>query len=83
MLLLIPGAESRDTDPALIREDMELHRICQQYSALHEYQLDTDILLDSGKLGLLAQLLNSLKEKVGENRFLLCSADQIRFSATP
>lgn len=58
-----------DADPALIKEDMEvlsdfeLHRLCQQYSALQEYQLDTDILLDSGKLGLLAQLLNSLKEK--------------------
>ncbi|XP_026075231.1 SWI/SNF-related matrix-associated actin-dependent regulator of chromatin subfamily A containing DEAD/H box 1b isoform X5 [Carassius auratus] len=67
--LMLKEPSHRDADPALIREDMEvlsdfeLHRLCQQYSALHEYQLDTDILLDSGKLGLLAQLLNSLKEK--------------------
>uniref|UniRef100_A0A671R0F5 DNA helicase n=1 Tax=Sinocyclocheilus anshuiensis TaxID=1608454 RepID=A0A671R0F5_9TELE len=60
-------------DPAPIKEDMEvlsdfeLHHLCQQYSALQEYQLHTD----SGKLGLLAQRLNSLKEKVGENRFLV------------
>uniref|UniRef100_A0A8C2I0T7 DNA helicase n=1 Tax=Cyprinus carpio TaxID=7962 RepID=A0A8C2I0T7_CYPCA len=74
--LMLKDPSHRDADPALIKEDMEvlsdfeLHRLCQQYSALQEYQLDTDILLDSGKLGLLAQLLNSLKEKVGENRFL-------------
>lgn len=61
----------RDADPALIKEDMEvlsdfeLHRLSQQYSALQEYQLDTETLLDSGKLSLLAQLLNSQKEKVG------------------
>ncbi|XP_052464416.1 SWI/SNF-related matrix-associated actin-dependent regulator of chromatin subfamily A containing DEAD/H box 1b isoform X1 [Carassius gibelio] len=67
--LMLKEPSHRDADPALIREDMEvlsdfeLHRLCQQYSALHEYQLDTDILLDSGKLGLLAQLLNSLQEK--------------------
>ncbi|KTF77385.1 hypothetical protein cypCar_00035157 [Cyprinus carpio] len=74
--LMLEEPRHLDADPALIKEDMEvlsdfeLHRLCQQYSALQEYQLDTDILLDSGKLGLLAQLLNSLKEKVGENRFL-------------
>uniref|UniRef100_A0A8C2KXZ9 Uncharacterized protein n=1 Tax=Cyprinus carpio TaxID=7962 RepID=A0A8C2KXZ9_CYPCA len=74
--LMLEEPSHLDADPALIKEDMEvlsdfeLHRLCQQYSALQEYQLDTDILLDSGKLGLLAQLLNSLKEKVGENRFL-------------
>uniref|UniRef100_A0A8C1TMC8 Helicase C-terminal domain-containing protein n=1 Tax=Cyprinus carpio TaxID=7962 RepID=A0A8C1TMC8_CYPCA len=74
--LMLEEPSQLDADPALIKEDMEvlsdfeLHRLCQQYSALQEYQLDTDILLDSGKLGLLAQLLNSLKEKVGENRFL-------------
>ncbi|XP_043106736.1 SWI/SNF-related matrix-associated actin-dependent regulator of chromatin subfamily A containing DEAD/H box 1b isoform X2 [Puntigrus tetrazona] len=67
--LMLKEPSHRDADPALIKEDMEvlsdfeLHRLCQQYSALQEYQLDTDILLDSGKLGLLAQLLNSLKEK--------------------
>ncbi|XP_050976155.1 SWI/SNF-related matrix-associated actin-dependent regulator of chromatin subfamily A containing DEAD/H box 1b isoform X2 [Labeo rohita] len=67
--LMLKEPSHRDADPALIKEDMEvlsdfeLHRLCQQYSALQEYQLDTDILMDSGKLGLLAQLLNSLKEK--------------------
>uniref|UniRef100_A0A8C1E686 DNA helicase n=1 Tax=Cyprinus carpio carpio TaxID=630221 RepID=A0A8C1E686_CYPCA len=67
--LMLKDPSHRDADPALIKEDMEvlsdfeLHRLCQQYSALQEYQLDTDILLDSGKLSLLTQLLNSLKEK--------------------
>ncbi|KAK9968113.1 hypothetical protein ABG768_002455 [Culter alburnus] len=67
--LMLKEPSHRDADPALIKEDMEvlsdfeLHHLCQQYSALQEYQLDTDILLDSGKLSLLAQLLNSLKEK--------------------
>ncbi|XP_056323369.1 SWI/SNF-related matrix-associated actin-dependent regulator of chromatin subfamily A containing DEAD/H box 1b isoform X3 [Danio aesculapii] len=67
--LMLKEPSHRDADPALIKEDMEvlsdfeLHRLCQQYSALHEYQLDTDVLLDSGKLSLLTQLLNSLKEK--------------------
>ncbi|XP_067289723.1 SWI/SNF-related matrix-associated actin-dependent regulator of chromatin subfamily A containing DEAD/H box 1b isoform X2 [Pseudorasbora parva] len=67
--LMLKEPSHRDADPALIKEDMEvlsdfeLHRLCQQYSALQEYQLDTEILLDSGKLSLLAQLLNSLKEK--------------------
>lgn len=67
--LMLKEPSHRDADPALIKEDMEvlsdfeLHRLCQQYSALQEYQLDTEILLDSGKLSLLAQLLNSQKEK--------------------
>lgn len=60
----------RDSDPALIEEDMrvmsdfELHRLCQQYSSLHEHQLTTDQLLDSGKLDHLMRLLTELKEKV-------------------
>ncbi|KAK7125978.1 hypothetical protein R3I93_021379 [Phoxinus phoxinus] len=67
--LMLKEPSHRDADPALIREDMEvlsdfeLHGLCQQYCALQEYQLDTEILLDSGKLSLLAQLLNSQKEK--------------------
>lgn len=60
----------RDSDPALIEEDMsvmsdfELHRLCQQYSALQEHQLTTEQLLDSGKLHLLTRLLTDLKEQV-------------------
>ncbi|XP_055064775.2 SWI/SNF-related matrix-associated actin-dependent regulator of chromatin subfamily A containing DEAD/H box 1b [Misgurnus anguillicaudatus] len=67
--LMLKEPSHRDADPALIKEDMgvlsdfELHRLCQQYCALQEYQLDTDVLLDSGKLSLLTQLLESLKEK--------------------
>ncbi|XP_057177872.1 SWI/SNF-related matrix-associated actin-dependent regulator of chromatin subfamily A containing DEAD/H box 1b isoform X3 [Triplophysa rosa] len=67
--LMLKEPSHRDADPALIKEDMEvlsdfeLHRLCQQYCTLQEYQLDTDVLLDSGKLSFLAQLLESLKEK--------------------
>uniref|UniRef100_A0A673YXS3 DNA helicase n=1 Tax=Salmo trutta TaxID=8032 RepID=A0A673YXS3_SALTR len=58
-----------DADPVLIQEDMavmsdfELHRLCQQYSSLHEFQLDKDLLLDSGKFHLLQTLLATLKTK--------------------
>uniref|UniRef100_A0A8C7LHK4 DNA helicase n=1 Tax=Oncorhynchus kisutch TaxID=8019 RepID=A0A8C7LHK4_ONCKI len=58
-----------EADPALIKEDMEvmtdfeLHRLCLQYPSVQDYQLNTDMLLDSGKLSLLTQILASLKNK--------------------
>lgn len=62
-----------DADVALIQEDMEvmsdfeLHRLCQQYSSLSSYQLETHLLLDSGKFHHLTELLASLKNKVNTN----------------
>lgn len=59
-----------DADAALIQEDMEvmsdfeLHRLCQQYSSIGSYQLEIDLILDSGKFLLLKELLTSLKKKV-------------------
>uniref|UniRef100_A0A3Q4HHL3 DNA helicase n=1 Tax=Neolamprologus brichardi TaxID=32507 RepID=A0A3Q4HHL3_NEOBR len=58
-----------DADPVLIQEDMEvmsdfeLNRLCQQYSTISSYQLENDLLLDSGKFHHLTKLLASLKEK--------------------
>ncbi|XP_072243863.1 SWI/SNF-related matrix-associated actin-dependent regulator of chromatin subfamily A containing DEAD/H box 1A [Leuresthes tenuis] len=58
-----------DADPVLIQEDMEvmsdfeLHRLCQQYSSISSYQLNNDLLLDSGKFRHLIELLASLKNK--------------------
>ncbi|XP_018613809.1 SWI/SNF-related matrix-associated actin-dependent regulator of chromatin subfamily A containing DEAD/H box 1A [Scleropages formosus] len=58
-----------NADPVLIQEDMEvmsdfeLHRLCQQYPTLHDYQLQEDVLLDSGKFALLTELLASFKQK--------------------
>ncbi|XP_053180990.1 SWI/SNF-related matrix-associated actin-dependent regulator of chromatin subfamily A containing DEAD/H box 1A [Scomber japonicus] len=58
-----------DADAALIQEDMEvmsdfeLHRLCQQYSSIGSYQLETNLLLDSGKFHHLTELLTSLKDK--------------------
>nr|XP_020458120.1 SWI/SNF-related matrix-associated actin-dependent regulator of chromatin subfamily A containing DEAD/H box 1 [Monopterus albus] len=58
-----------DADAALIQEDMEvmsdfeLHRLCQQYSSISSYQLETNLLLDSGKFHHLTELLASLKSK--------------------
>ncbi|XP_038845195.1 SWI/SNF-related matrix-associated actin-dependent regulator of chromatin subfamily A containing DEAD/H box 1A-like isoform X2 [Salvelinus namaycush] len=58
-----------DADPVLIQEDMavmsdfELHRLCQKYSSLNKYQLDKDLVLDSGKFHLLQTLLATLKTK--------------------
>ncbi|XP_044052564.1 SWI/SNF-related matrix-associated actin-dependent regulator of chromatin subfamily A containing DEAD/H box 1A [Siniperca chuatsi] len=56
-----------DADAALIQEDMEvmsdfeLHRLCQQYSSISSYQLENNLLLDSGKFHHLTELLASLK----------------------
>ncbi|XP_067087110.1 SWI/SNF-related matrix-associated actin-dependent regulator of chromatin subfamily A containing DEAD/H box 1A-like [Osmerus mordax] len=67
--LMLKEPSHFDADAALIQEDMEvmsdfeLHRLCQQYSTLSSYQLDTDTLLDSGKFRLLTQLLASIMEK--------------------
>ncbi|XP_068166653.1 SWI/SNF-related matrix-associated actin-dependent regulator of chromatin subfamily A containing DEAD/H box 1A [Antennarius striatus] len=58
-----------DADAALIQEDMEvmsdfeLHRLCQQYSSISSYQLETNLLLDSGKFHRLTELLASFKKK--------------------
>lgn len=62
--------------------DFELHRLCQQYTALQEHQLDMDLLLDSGKLRLLAQLLTDLKEQVrGVELSRQCLASSITYKA--
>ncbi|XP_026862301.2 SWI/SNF-related matrix-associated actin-dependent regulator of chromatin subfamily A containing DEAD/H box 1b isoform X1 [Electrophorus electricus] len=67
--LMLKEPSHRDSDPALIKDDMammsdfELHRLCQQYPSLQEHQLSTDLLLDSGKLHLLTRLLTDLKEQ--------------------
>lgn len=59
-----------DADAALIQEDMEvmsdfeLHQLCKQYTSISSYQLETDLLLDSGKFHHLKELLASLKIKV-------------------
>lgn len=63
--------------------DFELHRLCQQYASISSYQLDTSLLLDSGKFHHLTELLASLKNKVNTNalkhicgtcRLLFCKA---------
>ncbi|XP_052317077.1 SWI/SNF-related matrix-associated actin-dependent regulator of chromatin subfamily A containing DEAD/H box 1A-like isoform X3 [Oncorhynchus keta] len=67
--LMIKEPTHFDADPVLIQEDMavmsdfELHRLCQQYSSLDKYQLDRDLVLDSGKFHLLQTLLATLKTK--------------------
>ncbi|KAG7266230.1 hypothetical protein CRUP_014346 [Coryphaenoides rupestris] len=43
--------------------DFELHRLCQQYSSIGSYQLDSHLMLDSGKFQLLTGLLGSLKDQ--------------------
>ncbi|KAK2837161.1 hypothetical protein Q5P01_014373 [Channa striata] len=58
-----------DADAALIQEDMEvmsdfeLHCLCQQYSSISSYQLENNLLLDSGKFYHLTELLALLKNK--------------------
>ncbi|XP_008934076.1 PREDICTED: SWI/SNF-related matrix-associated actin-dependent regulator of chromatin subfamily A containing DEAD/H box 1, partial [Merops nubicus] len=58
-----------DASPDLIFEDMtvmtdfELHLLCQQYSNVHNFKLDMDQILDSGKFRALERILSDLKEK--------------------
>ncbi|XP_016109877.1 SWI/SNF-related matrix-associated actin-dependent regulator of chromatin subfamily A containing DEAD/H box 1A-like [Sinocyclocheilus grahami] len=58
-----------DADPALIQEDMEvmsdfeLHNLCKQYSSISSFQLEKELLLDTGKFALLTKILTMLKEK--------------------
>ncbi|XP_046728087.1 SWI/SNF-related matrix-associated actin-dependent regulator of chromatin subfamily A containing DEAD/H box 1A isoform X2 [Silurus meridionalis] len=58
-----------DADPALIQEDMavmsdfELHNLCKEYTSISRFQLEKELLLDSGKFFLLTKLLAELKEK--------------------
>ncbi|XP_076010338.1 SWI/SNF-related matrix-associated actin-dependent regulator of chromatin subfamily A containing DEAD/H box 1A isoform X2 [Genypterus blacodes] len=67
--LMLKEPSHFDANASLIQEDMEvmsdfeLHRLCQQYSSISSYQLEKDLLLDSGKFHHLTELLSSLKVK--------------------
>ncbi|XP_071763311.1 SWI/SNF-related matrix-associated actin-dependent regulator of chromatin subfamily A containing DEAD/H box 1A [Centroberyx gerrardi] len=67
--LMLKEPSHFDAEAALIQEDMEvmsdfeLHRLCQQYTSISSYQLETHLLLDSGKFHHLTDLLASLKDK--------------------
>nr|KAF6502733.1 SWI/SNF-related, matrix-associated actin-dependent regulator of chromatin, subfamily a [Molossus molossus] len=58
-----------EANPDLIFEDMEvmtdfeLHVLCKQYRHINNFQLDMDLILDSGKFRVLGRLLSELKEK--------------------
>ncbi|XP_036267124.1 SWI/SNF-related matrix-associated actin-dependent regulator of chromatin subfamily A containing DEAD/H box 1 isoform X3 [Pipistrellus kuhlii] len=58
-----------EANPDLIFEDMEvmtdfeLHVLCKQYRHINNFQLDMDLILDSGKFRVLARILSELKEK--------------------
>lgn len=66
-----------DANPDLIFEDMEvmsdfeLHTLCTKFPVLHEFKLDDDKILDSGKFRELDSLLQEHKEK--KNRLLIFS----------
>ncbi|XP_050026616.1 SWI/SNF-related matrix-associated actin-dependent regulator of chromatin subfamily A containing DEAD/H box 1B [Dermacentor andersoni] len=66
-----------DANPDLIFEDMEvmsdfeLHMLCAKFPVLHEFRLDDDKILDSGKFIALDSLLKEHKEK--NNRVLIFS----------
>ncbi|XP_077417636.1 SWI/SNF-related matrix-associated actin-dependent regulator of chromatin subfamily A containing DEAD/H box 1A isoform X2 [Vanacampus margaritifer] len=67
--LMLKEPTHHDANAELIQEDMEvmsdfeLHRLCQQYTSISSYQLDSSLLLDSGKFSWLAEKLASLKDK--------------------
>ncbi|XP_059506013.1 SWI/SNF-related matrix-associated actin-dependent regulator of chromatin subfamily A containing DEAD/H box 1-like isoform X2 [Stegostoma tigrinum] len=59
----------RDANPDLIFEDMEamtdfeLHHLCQEYSSIRSFQLEMELLLDSGKFQILENILAELKDE--------------------
>lgn len=59
-----------EANPDLIFEDMEvmtdfeLHVLCKQYRHINNFQLDMDLILDSGKFRVLGCILSELKQKV-------------------
>ncbi|XP_061784717.1 SWI/SNF-related matrix-associated actin-dependent regulator of chromatin subfamily A containing DEAD/H box 1A [Nerophis lumbriciformis] len=67
--LMLKEPTHLEADAALIQEDMEvmsdfeLHRLCQRYSSITSYQLENNLLLDSGKFHWLTERLVSLREK--------------------
>lgn len=91
--LFLPPQEPThfDADAALIQEDMEvmsdfeLHRLCKQYSSISSYQLENNLLLDSGKFHHLTELLASHKNKVHVHSRVCgsCSrrAEKVNFSS--
>ena len=44
--------------------DFELHVLCKQYRHINNFQLDMDLILDSGKFRVLGCILSELKQKV-------------------
>ncbi|ETE69673.1 SWI/SNF-related matrix-associated actin-dependent regulator of chromatin subfamily A containing DEAD/H box 1, partial [Ophiophagus hannah] len=58
-----------EANPDLIFEDMcvmtdyELHLLCKQYANIHDFKLEMDLILDSGKFRTLIHILSDFKEK--------------------
>ncbi|KAL7982095.1 hypothetical protein Chor_001152 [Crotalus horridus] len=58
-----------EANPDLIFEDMcvmtdyELHLLCKQYANIHDFKLEMDLILDSGKFRTLIRILSDFKEK--------------------
>lgn len=47
-----------------VMSDIELHNLCKEYSSISRFQLDTKLLLDTGKFSFLTKLLPKIKSKV-------------------
>ena len=47
-----------------VMTDFELHVLCKQYRHINNFQLDMDLILDSGKFRVLGCILSELKQKV-------------------
>lgn len=75
--LMLQERTHHDADPGRIFEDMEvmsdfeLHTLCTKYQSLHDYRLEDDHILDSGKLRELDRVLSDCQKK--NNRVLIFS----------
>ncbi|XP_054995570.1 SWI/SNF-related matrix-associated actin-dependent regulator of chromatin subfamily A containing DEAD/H box 1 [Sorex araneus] len=67
--LMLKEPTHREANPDLIFEDMEvmtdfeLNVLCKQYRHINNFQLDMDLILDSGKFRVLGCILSELKQK--------------------
>ncbi|XP_032079941.1 SWI/SNF-related matrix-associated actin-dependent regulator of chromatin subfamily A containing DEAD/H box 1 isoform X1 [Thamnophis elegans] len=58
-----------EANPDLIFEDMcvmtdyELHLLCKQYANIHDFKLEMELIMDSGKFRTLVRILSDFKEK--------------------
>ncbi len=63
-----------------VMSDFELNNLCKQYSSISSFQLEKELLLDSGKFALLTKILTRLKERFVWMQFYSLLMSHYKFS---